>query len=336
MLALSGLRSFSLAAKKTSGRISCNTQGVFVGDVPLLERQSFDSHYIRWAVRPIDELNKELTSCYRLPIDISFKTCALALIANAFNRGDMALAAIATVQMQFPDPPLFGDGLVIADELARGAFELYRSGLLKTDPDWDAKHPRTGTPPNPGWFAPVGMNPDAPGFLPAAMPGKPWDKPDLPGGFGGGGGGFPGESSPRLPSSGESGSEVSPAGEPQPTLPFPGGLPPKLPRYMPGSRTYGIFKSSDLTMELQSGYDGPAASMPSPSLGFDAYTLAHVEGHAAALMRQRGIMEGTLYINNPDICSSCTKLLPKMLPPDATLNIVLPNGTIVQFKGNAQ
>jgi len=69
------------------------------------------------------------------------------------------------------------------------------------------------------------------------------------------------------------------------------------------------------------------------SPGFDRLTLSHVEGHAAALMRQEEISEGTLYINNPEICESCEYLLDRMLPPDATLKIVLSNGSIRIFKG---
>ncbi len=50
-------------------------------------------------------------------------------------------------------------------------------------------------------------------------------------------------------------------------------------------------------------------------------------------MRQEGITEGTLYINNRKICSSCQRLLPTMLAPGTTLNVVLPDNTIVQFTG---
>jgi hypothetical protein len=73
--------------------------------------------------------------------------------------------------------------------------------------------------------------------------------------------------------------------------------------------------------------------MPPGSPGFNGLTLSHVEGHAAALMREEGIMEGTLYINNPKVCGSCTRLLPTMLPSGAILNVVLPDGTVIQFMG---
>jgi hypothetical protein len=49
-------------------------------------------------------------------------------------------------------------------EKRRLADDLVACGLLKADADWDEKHPRTGAPPNPGWFAPT------PGTLAADKP----------------------------------------------------------------------------------------------------------------------------------------------------------------------
>ena len=156
MLAMLGLRRFALSADRDRGGVSCNPQGVFVGDVPLLESRNG-----RWAVRPVAELNNELSACYRIPVDIAAKLGALTLIANALNRGDMAMAAIAAVQMQFPDPPPLAKGAEAVDEIIRRAAELCRGGLLKAD--WDpTKHPRTGEPPNRGWFAPVPKETQAP------------------------------------------------------------------------------------------------------------------------------------------------------------------------------
>jgi hypothetical protein len=64
------------------------------------------------------------------------------------TNGELARAQIATLLLQLPDPP---SGASLDNvELARG---LAACGLLKADPDWDAKHPRTGTPPNRAWFA---------------------------------------------------------------------------------------------------------------------------------------------------------------------------------------
>jgi nucleic acid/nucleotide deaminase of polymorphic system toxin len=348
MLELRGMRAFSLSAAWDANGISFDAQGVFVGGVPLFKNAYLDNGHSALTVRPVAELNGELTARYRLPIDASSKLRSLALVAKALNRGDLAMAAIVAVQMQFPNPPFLAKGTETADELMRRALELRCSRLLKAN--WNpAQHPRAETPPNPGWFAPIGTEPVTASPVLAAAPRGfwPWQKPEIL--EGGGGGGVPrgtlelpfprglprflspGGSSPKAPSG--SSSTPPPAVEPQPTLPFPGGLPPKLAPYVPGGKTSGIFQApNNVTIELESGYEGPAASMRGSS-GFDGITLAHVEGHAAALMREQGIAEGTLYINNPEICASCTHLLPKMLSPGARLRVVLPDGTVKEFRG---
>jgi hypothetical protein len=112
-----------------------------------------------------------------------------------------------------------------------------------------------------------------------------------------------------------------------------GRSPPPLPRFVPGGKTSGEFQTPTMSVPLRSGYEGPAASVPKGTPGFDIITRAHVEGHAAALMRDHKITHGTLYINNPTICDSCVKLLPRMLPPGSTLDVVLPGGAKVPFKG---
>jgi RHS repeat-associated protein len=90
-------------------------------------------------------------------------------------------------------------------------------------------------------------------------------------------------------------------------------------------------------MPLASGWKGgPGGAMLSGAPGFDIVTRTHVEGHAAAAMRQHGASTGTLYINNPEICASCAKLLPDMLPTNAHLTVILPNGTQVPFVGNTR
>jgi hypothetical protein len=350
MHAMPGLRGFSLAWQRTADGVSCGEDGVFVGDVPLLNcSRAFGNE--RWNVRPINEINDDLAGIYRLPLDATAKLNAIALVAAALNRGDLAMAAIATVQMRFPDPPALKKGPENRDEIARRAGELFRSGLLKF---WDpAKHPRTGTPPNPGWFAPTGGEPE---LVPAAMVGNPWDKPLIV--EGGGGGGvprgqlelpfprfrWPWQSSPESPRQvpEPSSPPPSPAPEPwqppekPPAFPFMSEQPPQLAPYKAGGPTSGIFRAGDLTVELESGYDGPAQNMPEGSPGFDLITKGHVEGHAAAIMQQQGLLEGTLYINNPKICSSCESLLPSMLPAGSTLNVILPDNTVVQFKGMNQ
>jgi hypothetical protein len=102
---------------------------------------------------------------------------------------------------------------------------------------------------------------------------------------------------------------------------------PTLPTYAAGSKTEGILQTASGDVPLQSGWSGPAQSIPPKTSGFDIVTRTHVEGHAAALMRTEGITDATLYINNPDICSSCSKLLERMLPTGTRLTVVTPNGS---------
>ena len=94
-----------------------------------------------------------------------------------------------------------------------------------------------------------------------------------------------------------------------------------------GTKTEGILETSTGDYYLQSGRKGPASTMGGQGSGFDAYTKTHVEGHAAALMHHLGLTEARIYLNNPNICASCTKLLPRMLPPGSKLEVVTPNGS---------
>jgi A nuclease family of the HNH/ENDO VII superfamily with conserved AHH len=173
MLTILGLRAFSLSEVRGHG-ISCGGHGLSVGEVPLLAQKRGGAANGFWTVRPFAELNHELTACYRLPVDVATKAGALALIANALNRGDLALAAIAAVQMGFPDPPPLAKGSETHEAILGRAKELHRSGLLKAD--WDpTKHPRTGTPPNPGRFAP-GPKPTS---VPSVKPRAGWPLPHV-------------------------------------------------------------------------------------------------------------------------------------------------------------
>jgi hypothetical protein len=289
MFAMPGLRGFSVSADKGGDNVSCNARGVFVGHVPLLEEVGRS-----WRLRPTAELNHELTDCYRLPVDITAKANALALIAHALTRGDLAMAAIAAVQMQIPDPPSLAKGPEKRDDIARRARELAHSGLLKV---WEPEeHPRTGTPPNPGWFAPVDGSKEQ-DIRVAVKPGSnnPWNEfPDAEGG----GGGDP----PSRSDSQRTETEEPPAGEPGPSgrprswtppdpdsrLQFMGETPPQLAPY-DGGKTSGIFTGGGVTIELQSGYYGPTLNVPDDSSDFNIITMTHVEGHAAALMREMGI-----------------------------------------------
>ncbi len=93
-----------------------------------------------------------------------------------------------------------------------------------------------------------------------------------------------------------------------------------------GGKTEGVLESAEGDYYLRSGWAGPASQFGGKGTGFDIVTRTHVEGHAAALMRQLGLKEARVYVNNPDICVSCRTLLPRMLPPGARLEVVTPRG----------
>jgi hypothetical protein len=132
--------------------VRCDRNGLFVGDAPMLERAPKSGGGYAWTLRRADEQDRDLGACYGFPVDVAAKRDRLAGVARALERGDLALAQISALLLRFPDPPSLAKG-----RLARGSAELARqlfaSGLLKAN--WDSsQHPRTGEPPNPGWFAP--------------------------------------------------------------------------------------------------------------------------------------------------------------------------------------
>ena len=134
------------------GGVHCDEHGLFVGGAPLLDRSSRPGGREGWTPRPATALNRDLAACYGLPVDASAKQGGLAVVVRALERNDLALAQIAALLLQFPDPPS-----LTKDSSAQGVAALARrlieAGLLKAD--WDAaEHPRTGESPNPGWFAP--------------------------------------------------------------------------------------------------------------------------------------------------------------------------------------
>ena len=146
------------------------------------------------------------------------------------------MAAIAAGQMRLPDPPRVSRGIETNEALVRRAAELRRNGLLKF---WDpAKHPRTGTPPNPGEFATVGGGQQGGRVIPVTMPPRDpaspsWKELLLEGGGGGGSS----RGTLELPSIRWPWSRAPPPATPgpapkpsapvdaQPDLPFPEGLP---------------------------------------------------------------------------------------------------------------
>lgn len=66
---------------------------------------------------------------------------------------------------------------------------------------------------------------------------------------------------------------------------------------------------------------GEAFTGGGPSQGNIA---THIEGHTAAIMRERGIQRATLFIEDAP-CSICYRDLPTALPPGSRLTVVAPD-----------
>ena len=163
--------SFARYFQLRPGRIECDVGGLRVGGIALLARDAKGA----WTKRDERDLNFELSKRYGLPLDFARKRRGIDAVAAALGNGDLARAQIAALLLQFPDPPASMGSQYGALEKRRLAHDLFACGLLKADDDWDEKHPRTGAPPNPGWFAPRPAEPgaDEPKTDPGAAAGPP-------------------------------------------------------------------------------------------------------------------------------------------------------------------
>jgi hypothetical protein len=120
--------------------LACTSEGLVLGRTPLIERRDH-----RFVVRDRAEIEILLSGAYRKNIAADRLMSGLATAAAALNANDRCLACIAAVHLRLPD---------LADRTARDGMEA-EDCLIKSG-DWNpALHPRAGTPPNPGWFAPA-------------------------------------------------------------------------------------------------------------------------------------------------------------------------------------
>src|SRR5579864_3435423 len=120
--------------------LACTEQGLVLGRTALIERRDG-----RFVVRERSEIEQLLSRAYQSNVVVDRLMSGLATVAAALNANDQALARIAAVHLRIPDLP---------DRAARDAMEA--ADVLIKSADWNpALHPRAGTPPNPGWFAPT-------------------------------------------------------------------------------------------------------------------------------------------------------------------------------------
>jgi len=128
--------------------LACTDDGLLLGRTPLIERRDGRS-----VVRERDEIERLLKRAYPGEPAVDRIMPGLTTVASALNANDQCLARIAAVHLKIPDLP---------NQAARNALEAEDS-LIKYardggggSSDWNPTlHPRAGTPPNPGWFAPT-------------------------------------------------------------------------------------------------------------------------------------------------------------------------------------
>src|SRR5579862_7866199 len=127
--------------------LACTDQGLLLGRTPLIERRDG-----RFVVRERDAIERLLSQAYRTSFSAGRIMPGLATVAAALNADDQGLARIAAVHLRLPDLPdrAARDGIEAMDVLLKYARD--ESGGDAWNP---ALHPRAGTPPNPGWFAPT-------------------------------------------------------------------------------------------------------------------------------------------------------------------------------------
>jgi hypothetical protein len=132
------------------GGVACDANGLRVGGAPLLTRSVDPRGKTNWQPLPLHEIDKSLCRVYGVELSARGKGGGLRVVADALNQGEVARAQIAALLLRLPDPAL---GKADAPDPIDLVSRLRESGLLAKD--WTADdHPRTGTPPNPGWFAP--------------------------------------------------------------------------------------------------------------------------------------------------------------------------------------
>jgi hypothetical protein len=124
--------------------LACTDDGLLLGQTPLVERRNG-----RFVPRDRHEIARLLTGVFSEGLAVDRLMPGLATVASALNANDPALARIAAVHLRIPDlPNAAARNAMIAEDV------LIKYARDQDSGDWNpALHPRTGVPPNPGWFA---------------------------------------------------------------------------------------------------------------------------------------------------------------------------------------
>ena len=108
------------------------------------------------------------------------------------------------------------------------------------------------------------------------------------------------------------------------------GVTNEVPAYAGGKTSGTLVRPDGSEIPLVSGWSGPASAMPKGTPGMNLITKAHVEAHAAAVMRTERLSEATLWINRAPCAgpTGCATLLPRMVPTGSTLTVhIVPSGS---------
>jgi hypothetical protein len=136
--------------------LACTDDGLLLGHTSLIERRDG-----RFAVRACDEIERLLRCAYDGEPPVDRLLAGLGRVASALNANDQCGARIAAVHLETLDSASAAvrDSLAAEDSMIKYARDEGGSAS-SWRPDL---HPRTGTPPNPGWFATTGgVGHDAP------------------------------------------------------------------------------------------------------------------------------------------------------------------------------
>ena len=129
--------------------LACTDDGPMLGHTLLIERRDG-----RFVVRTRDDVQRLLKCAYGGELPLGRLMSGFERVGSALNTNDQCGARIAAVHMQMPDlaSPAIRNALAAEDSLINYARDE-GAGAANWNP---ALHPRTGTPPNPGWFATTG------------------------------------------------------------------------------------------------------------------------------------------------------------------------------------
>ncbi len=120
-------REFSLAPPGSGSGVSCDADGAFIGDIPLLKRAGADGE---WEPRECAELSERISAEFGLPIDMTSKIGGLHVISRALNEDNLARAQVATVLLGIPEPPPMSSGTTPHYELIKFVRSLCWTGLI--------------------------------------------------------------------------------------------------------------------------------------------------------------------------------------------------------------